>query len=108
MLLSGMRTTPYNLYYYQLLHYAATKSKETRYKILALASAKDFQEKLINKSLIPTFAMYILYVYNKPKVGIELLFENLLCLLVPGSYTLFPYFLLLYSESLLSLLPFRF
>jgi len=34
--------------------------------------------------------------------------QNLFCLLVPGSYSLFSYILLLYSKSLQSLFPFRF
>ena len=59
----------------------------------------------IDKSIIPTFGIYVHTIANEPKVGIKPLLkklaiscQNLLCLLVPGFYSLFAYFLLLYSE----------
>ena len=46
-------------------------------------------------------------IADEPKVGIQLLLISYL-FPVPGSYSLFPYILLLNSESLRSLLPFKF
>ena len=88
------------------IHYTATKSKETRSKILAVASKKDSgMRQLINKSLIPTFGSLAKVHMYMPKVGSKLLLVSYLlpeffCLLLPESYSLFPYFLFLYSESL--------
>ena len=58
--------------------------------------------------------MYVCTIANEPKVGFKLLLinytlpESFVLAIVPGSYSLLPYFLLLYSESLRSLLPINF
>ena len=79
------------------IHYAATKSKETRRRILALTSTKDSGKRsLINKSLIPTFGSLAIVCSYMLKVGIRLLLTSFLlpeslCSLVPGPYSLCPY-----------------